>query len=101
MIFVLTLRLYQTGMQITTARKAVTLLLSYLIFTKPLTEQHGSGLLLISMGIILKMLPENKAPIRIPMSNVKNKHETSYTNEEKKAARIREDDDHEEERPLV
>lgn len=42
----------------TTARKALTLLLSYLIFTKPLTEQHGSGLLLISMGIILKLLPD-------------------------------------------
>ncbi|WOG88376.1 hypothetical protein DCAR_0207611 [Daucus carota subsp. sativus] len=90
-----------TTAMITTARKAVTLLLSYLIFTKPLTEQHGSGLLLISMGIILKMLPENKAPTRIPMSNVKNKHETSYTREEKKAVQIREDVDHEEERPLV
>ncbi|KAK8321757.1 hypothetical protein V6Z12_A12G121000 [Gossypium hirsutum] len=43
--------------QVTTARKAVTLLLSYLIFTKPLTEQHGSGLLLIAMGITLKLLP--------------------------------------------
>lgn len=39
----------------------MTLLLSYLIFTKPLTEQHGSGLLLIAMGIILKMVPENKS----------------------------------------
>ncbi|KAI4354968.1 hypothetical protein L6164_003788 [Bauhinia variegata] len=48
----------------TTARKAVTLLLSYIIFTKPLTEQHGSGLLLIAMGIILKMLPENKPPTK-------------------------------------
>jgi len=47
-------------LQITTARKAVTLLLSYLIFTKPLTEQHGSGLLLIAMGITLKMLPDSK-----------------------------------------
>ncbi|XP_073143577.1 UDP-galactose/UDP-glucose transporter 2-like isoform X1 [Henckelia pumila] len=45
---------------ITTARKAVTLLLSYMIFTKPLTEQHGSGLLLIAMGIVLKMLPDYK-----------------------------------------
>ncbi|GJM87461.1 hypothetical protein PR202_ga03418 [Eleusine coracana subsp. coracana] len=44
----------------TTARKAVTLLLSYLIFTKPLTEQHITGLLLITMGIVLKLLPENK-----------------------------------------
>ncbi|KAG2404382.1 UDP-galactose/UDP-glucose transporter [Vigna angularis] len=49
-----------TTAMITTARKAVTLLLSYLIFTKPLTEQHGSGLLLIAMGITLKMLPDGK-----------------------------------------
>lgn len=48
--------------QITTARKAVTLLLSYLIFTKPLTEQHATGLLLITMGIAMKMLSENKPP---------------------------------------
>ncbi|CAN1332881.1 UDP-galactose/UDP-glucose transporter 4 [Linum perenne] len=54
-----------TAMQITTARKAVTLLLSYLIFTKPLTEQHGSGLLLITMGIMLKMMPDAKVPQRI------------------------------------
>ncbi|CAI9101682.1 OLC1v1039062C2 [Oldenlandia corymbosa var. corymbosa] len=53
-----------TTAMITTARKAVTLLLSYLIFTKPLTEQHGTGLILIAMGIILKMLPENKQPPR-------------------------------------
>ena len=50
--------------QVTTARKAVTLLLSYLIFTKPLTEQHGTGLLLISMGIAMKLLPDNKPPKR-------------------------------------
>lgn len=41
----------------------MTLLLSYLIFTKPLTEQHATGLLLISMGIIMKLLPENKHPL--------------------------------------
>ncbi|KAM3264392.1 UDP-galactose/UDP-glucose transporter 4 isoform X2 [Capsicum annuum] len=51
-----------TTTMITTARKAVTLLLSYLIFTKPLTEQHGTGLLLMSMCIIMKMLPDNKPP---------------------------------------
>ncbi|XP_075501062.1 UDP-galactose/UDP-glucose transporter 2-like [Primulina tabacum] len=51
-----------TTAMITTARKAVTLLLSYMIFTKPLTDQHGTGLLLIAMGIVLKMLPENKPP---------------------------------------
>lgn len=46
-----------TTAMITTTREAVTLLLSYLIFTKPLTEQHGSGLVHIAMGITLKMLP--------------------------------------------
>ncbi|PKU63874.1 UDP-galactose/UDP-glucose transporter 2 [Dendrobium catenatum] len=52
-----------TTAMVTTARKAVTLLLSYLIFTKPLTEQHGTGLLLIAMGIVLKLLSEYKFPI--------------------------------------
>lgn len=52
-----------TTAMVTTARKAVTLLLSYVIFTKPMTEQHGTGLLLISMGIILKLLSEYKDPI--------------------------------------
>ncbi|KAI4343275.1 hypothetical protein MLD38_027803 [Melastoma candidum] len=58
-----------TTAMITTARKAVTLLLSYLIFTKPLTEQHATGLLLIAMGIVMKMLPENKPPTA-PARNV-------------------------------
>ncbi|KAL6186732.1 hypothetical protein ACLB2K_042851 [Fragaria x ananassa] len=49
-----------TTAMITTARKAVTLLLSYMIFTKPLTEQHGTGLMLIAAGIMLKMVPENQ-----------------------------------------
>ncbi|XP_047083818.1 UDP-galactose/UDP-glucose transporter 2-like isoform X2 [Lolium rigidum] len=49
-----------TTAMVTTARKAVTLLLSYLIFTKPMTEQHVSGLLLITMGIVLRLLPEDK-----------------------------------------
>lgn len=49
-----------TTAMVTTARKAVTLLLSYLIFTKPMTEQHVTGLLLITMGIVLRLLPENK-----------------------------------------
>lgn len=53
----------------TTARKAVTLLLSYLIFTKPLTEQHGTGLLLIAMGITLKLLPDNKPSKRASTSS--------------------------------
>ncbi|XVF14199.1 hypothetical protein REPUB_Repub09cG0037200 [Reevesia pubescens] len=46
-----------TTAMVTTARKAVTLLLSYFIFTKPLTEQHGTGLLLIAMGMTLILLP--------------------------------------------
>ncbi|MBA0678455.1 hypothetical protein Goari_019800 [Gossypium aridum] len=58
-----------TTAMITTARKAVTLLLSYIIFTKPLTECHGSGLLLISMGIILRMLPDTKPSPRVQGSN--------------------------------
>ncbi|GAV89870.1 UAA domain-containing protein [Cephalotus follicularis] len=49
-----------TTAMVTTARKAVTLLLSYLIFTKPLTEQHGTGLLLIAMGITMRMVPDHK-----------------------------------------
>ncbi|MBA0735539.1 hypothetical protein Gogos_019378 [Gossypium gossypioides] len=44
----------------TTARKAVNM-----IFTKPLTERHGSRLLLISIGIILKMLPDTKPSPRV------------------------------------
>ncbi|CAN6562754.1 unnamed protein product [Malus baccata var. baccata] len=60
-----------TTAMITTARKAVTLLLSYLIFTKPLTEEHGTGLLLIGMGITLKLLPENKPHQRVSTSSSK------------------------------
>ncbi|ESW06948.1 hypothetical protein PHAVU_010G089600 [Phaseolus vulgaris] len=50
-----------TTAMITTARKAVTLLLSYLIFTKPMTEQHAVGLLLIAMGISLKIYLDDKS----------------------------------------
>ncbi|KAK4842864.1 hypothetical protein QYF36_000976 [Acer negundo] len=67
---------------ITTARKGVTLLLSYLIFTKPLTEQHGTGLLLIAMGVVLKMLPENKVPTRNPNFRGIGKNRNSITEEE-------------------
>jgi hypothetical protein len=42
---------------VTTARKALTLLLSYILFTKPLLGQHCTGLMLIGMGILLKMAP--------------------------------------------
>ncbi|XP_051124133.1 UDP-galactose/UDP-glucose transporter 4-like [Andrographis paniculata] len=80
-----------TTAMVTTARKAVTLLLSYLIFTKPLTGQHGSGLLLISMGIVLKMLPDN--------SNTNTPSNSLPMNEAKKRFQLgqdHEDDDDEE-----
>lgn len=76
----------------TTARKAVTLLLSYLIFTKPLTEQHGSGLLLITMGIVLKLLPDSKPP-------QKAKIEKSSYSEESRTTQV--ENAEEEKRPLV
>ncbi|KAM1690477.1 hypothetical protein ACFXTN_029375 [Malus domestica] len=63
---------------ITTARKAVTLLLSYMIFTKPLTGQHGTGLLLIAMGITMKTLPENKVPGRGVISHTVAKYAKSF-----------------------
>ncbi|KAI3787439.1 hypothetical protein L1987_41906 [Smallanthus sonchifolius] len=81
-----------TTAMITTARKAVTLLLSYLIFTKPLTEQHGTGLILISMGIVLKMIPENKpAPRMVPKMKV-----SALVEDEN-----RRNEEEEEKRPLV
>lgn len=59
------------GLQVTTARKAVTLLLSYLLFTKPLTGKHGTGLIFIAMGIVIKMLPDYKTQNRVskPVEN--------------------------------
>ncbi|KAG6435717.1 hypothetical protein SASPL_100592 [Salvia splendens] len=93
-----------TTAMVTTARKAVTLLLSYMIFTKPLTEQHGSGLLLITMGIVLKMLPENK-PSSKRASNPKAKVEMESRDGEEEdesssRAQIGIEED-EEKRPLV
>ncbi|GMP61682.1 hypothetical protein CsSME_00024052 [Camellia sinensis var. sinensis] len=85
-----------TTAMVTTARKAVTLLLSYLIFTKPLTEQHGTGLLLISMGIVLKLLPDNKPPKRAPASSSMAKIETPAYSEENRTRF-----ENEENRPLV
>ncbi|KAJ8766209.1 hypothetical protein K2173_021726 [Erythroxylum novogranatense] len=82
-----------TTAMITTARKAVTLFLSYLIFTKPLTEQHGTGLILIAMGIILKMIPESK-----PTSRFKPKHVKEERGLEGNKG---EDEVDEEKRPLV
>ncbi|GAY61037.1 hypothetical protein CUMW_206700 [Citrus unshiu] len=89
-----------TTAMITTARKAVTLFLSYLIFTKPLTEQHGTGLLLIAMGIILKMLPENKAPANNrPNSHNNVKRRKSPEPEEKSS--VETNGEVEEKQPLV
>ncbi|KAI5655568.1 hypothetical protein M9H77_32755 [Catharanthus roseus] len=91
-----------TTAMITTARKAVTLLLSYLIFTKPLTEQHCSGLILIAMGIILKMLPENKVPARLPTSSASSKQGKAFIKEAKKgSSESKEGKVDEERRPLV
>ncbi|KAL3536886.1 hypothetical protein ACH5RR_000252 [Cinchona calisaya] len=86
-----------TTAMVTTARKAVTLLLSYLIFTKPLTEQHGTGLLLISMGIILKLLPDNNPPKRsVSLSPVPASREDI-----KSQLEIEQEEEEEERRPLV
>ncbi|KAM7491339.1 hypothetical protein LguiA_034260 [Lonicera macranthoides] len=90
-----------TTAMVTTARKAVTLLLSYLIFTKPLTEQHGSGLLLIAMGIVLKLLPENKAPAQNSKSDFDPRNGKSYLKEEKRSFEHAQDEESEEKRPLV
>lgn len=78
----------------------MTLLLSYLLFTKPLTEQHGSGLLLIAMGITLKMLPENKAAPTKRVLSSSSRANNSAKDEELGTlpADSREDD---ERRPLV
>jgi adenosine 3'-phospho 5'-phosphosulfate transporter B3 len=92
--------LIDVGMQITTARKAVTLLLSYMIFTKPLTEQHATGLLLIAMGVIMKMLPDNKPPGRSSVtSTVLNERRPSIKEDksllENGGGEIRRDEDEE------
>lgn len=72
-------------------------MLSYLIFTKPLTEQHGTGLLLIAMGIILKMLPEHKP------ANTRKSLPSSPTgnNQELRATHTEHAQDEQERRPLV
>ncbi|TYI62578.1 hypothetical protein E1A91_D10G254400v1, partial [Gossypium mustelinum] len=70
-----------TTAMVTTARKAVTLLLSYMIFTKPLTECHGLGLLLISLVIILRMLPDTKPLPRVQVSNVNVKKSKAFSKE--------------------
>ncbi|KAF3448481.1 hypothetical protein FNV43_RR09194 [Rhamnella rubrinervis] len=90
-----------TTAMITTARKAVTLLLSYMIFTKPLTEQHGTGLLLISMGIILKMVPENKVPSWSTVQNAVVKHSKSTLNMEREQVGNQEISEDEEKKNLI
>lgn len=76
----------------TTARKAVTLLLSYLLFTKPLTEQHGTGLLLIAMGIIIKLLPDNKPQKRVS-TPIEIRKVENPSNEEEMNRLINDDDE--------
>ncbi|KAJ0770066.1 putative UAA transporter [Helianthus annuus] len=80
--------------QVTTARKAVTLLLSYIIFTKPMSEQHAVGLVLIAAGIMMKMLPDHKIPQRLRLSGPLVKQVKSPREEKN-------DDFNEEDRPLV
>lgn len=88
--------------QVTTARKAVTLLLSYLIFTKPLTEQHGSGLLLIAMGIVLKLVLESKSPNRVAQPDSTTTQGKSHRKEVNRTKENGESDEQDEERrPLV
>ncbi|GLT62216.1 hypothetical protein SLA2020_348700 [Shorea laevis] len=94
-----------TTAMVTTARKAVTLLLSYLIFTKPLTEQHGTGLLLIAMGITLKLLPAEKTnPYKrlptLPTSN-KGKTENPFPVDQEGKTQSEIEVENEEKRPLV
>lgn len=67
-----------------------------MIFTKPLTEQHGTGLLLIAMGIILKMLPDTQAPKRPTSSTAK----PSSKGERALVEKMR-DEEGEEKQPLV
>lgn len=88
--------------QITTARKAVTLLLSYLIFTKPLTEQHGSGLILITMGIVLKLVLDSKPAPRVSRVDSTTAQERSQWIEVNRRNGNRESgEEDEEKRPLV
>ncbi|GMN68956.1 hypothetical protein TIFTF001_038006 [Ficus carica] len=92
-----------TTAMVTTARKAVTLLLSYMIFTKPLTEQHGTGLLLIGMGITLKLLPDNKPSQRAASSSSSHAKisKPSTSQDRIQLQNVGEHDHDEEKRPLV
>ncbi|CAM8878065.1 unnamed protein product [Rhodiola kirilowii] len=88
-----------TTAMVTTARKAVTLLLSYIIFTKPLTEQHGTGLLLIAMGITLRMLPEYNKTTQPQRSVSLTKHDRNSIKSE--ITQVREGSEDVERQPLV
>ncbi|KAI3707043.1 hypothetical protein L6452_25217 [Arctium lappa] len=79
---------------VTTARKAVTLLLSYVIFTKPMSEQHGIGLILIAAGIMMKLLPDHKIPQQLRLSDAIVKQVKSFPKEETSESE-------DEKRPLV
>ncbi|KAL5552156.1 hypothetical protein UlMin_002332 [Ulmus minor] len=87
-----------TTAMITTARKAVTLLLSYMIFTKPMTDQHGIGLLLITSGILVKMVPQNRIPSWSSIQNAITKHSKSISKTDKT---LEEDLEDEEKRAFV
>ncbi|KAK9906239.1 hypothetical protein M0R45_034567 [Rubus argutus] len=90
-----------TTAMITTARKAVTLLLSYLIFTKPLTEEHGTGLLLIGMGITLKLLPDNKPHQRVSNSSKPKSSKPAHNEDQRIQLDHQNVGEDEENRPLV
>lgn len=83
-------------LKVTTARKAVTLLLSYMIFKKALTEQHATGLILIAMGIIIKLIPDNKQPH--PHNH---KQRQQWQQKQKQNEQELQEPEEEERRPLV
>ena len=78
----------------------MTLLLSYLIFTKPLSEQHATGLLLIGMGITLKLLPDYK-PKNKASSNARTSKPPANNDKDNEMAHQIEIEKDEERRPLV
>ena len=69
-----------------------------------MTDQHGIGLLLISMGIMVKMVPENKIPTWSSLHYAIAKHSKSI-NKANKALEEEDDEqgfeDDEERRALV
>ena len=73
-----------------------------MIFTKPLTEQHGTGLLLIAMGIILKMLPENNnKPIKRVTASTSSVNIAKNSHSEELRVLPRVAGENEENKPLV